>query len=79
MRPELMNKPASLSPVDGQNQASADSGNGSDHAQYPEEQSPRTMSTASGIIHTLLTGDISEIRVYWFITQKGLNALATFQ
>ena len=45
----MSSKPSSRSPVDGQNQASADSGNGSDHAQYPEDQSPRTMSTASGM------------------------------
>ena len=50
VKAELMSsKPSSRSPVDGQNQASADSGNGSDHAQYPEDQSPRTMSTASGM------------------------------
>ena len=50
VKAELMSsKPSSRSPVDGLNQASADSGNGSDHAQYPEDQSPRTMSTASGI------------------------------
>ena len=50
VKAELMSsKPSSRSPVDGQNQASADSGNGSDHTQYPEDQSPRTMSTASGM------------------------------